>query len=213
MLFLHPAFLIYGLPGFLLGIILHEVAHGWVAYRLGDPTARAMGRLTLNPRVHIDPIGALMFVLVGFGWAKPVPINPYNFRDYRTGMALSSIAGPVANLSQLLVWAVLFRLFVPVYPAQPAVAVIALRFAATGAFVNGILMVFNLIPIPPLDGSRILAWMLPPREAAFVDGMERWGFLILLGALWFGLFRVILPGVEWVVGVFLPAGWQHFVAF
>jgi len=211
MLFLNPAFLIYGLFGFFFGIILHEVAHGWVAYKLGDPTARAMGRLTLNPRVHIDPIGALMFVLVGFGWAKPVPMNPYNFRDYRTGMAISSVAGPLCNLAQLMVWALLFRLYLQVYPFMPALGAIPLKFAATGALVNGILLVFNLIPIPPLDGSRILAWMLPPREAAFVDRLERYGFIILIVALWLGLFGLIWPAVIWVGGLFMPAGWLAFV--
>lgn len=197
----HWQLLLFGLPAFVLGIMLHEIAHGWVALRLGDPTAKIMGRLTLNPIRHVDPIGALMFVFIGFGWAKPVPINPYNFRDRRAGMALSSIAGPMANLAQLVVWAGLLHAYVNL-GLQLSVVQLVLVY---GVWINAILMIFNLIPIPPLDGSRILAWMLPPREAAFLDRMEPFGFLLLLILLWWlNLFRYIQPVVAVVVRLFLP---------
>jgi Zn-dependent protease len=192
--------LVLGLPAFLLGIILHEVAHGWVAYRLGDPTAKMMGRLTLNPRAHFDPIGALMFLFIGFGWAKPVPINPSNFRDRRAGMAISAIAGPLANLAQLIAWSALFHAY-RLLALGPSIILDVLVY---GVWINAILMIFNLIPIPPLDGSRILAWMLPDREAYLLDRLEPFGFLILLIAFYvLHLFYLIAPAVEAVVRVFL----------
>lgn len=168
----------------LMAITLHELAHGYVAYCLGDNTAKAAGRLTLNPLAHLDPIGALMMFVAGFGWAKPVPVNPFFFRGDRTkGMMLVSVAGPLMNLVVAYIAGVIF-------------------FAGNGfygnAFMNIFLLntitlnvylaVFNLIPIPPLDGSKILAGFLP-RETAYkyLNTVEQYGFLILMVLIIFNI--------------------------
>ncbi len=176
----------------LMAIILHEVAHGWVANRLGDPTARDQGRLTLNPLPHLDLFGSL--VIPGFlmlsgspfilGWAKPVPIDIRRFRDPLRGFAIAALAGPVANFLQLAVYVVLFR--VAVAGALPTWVV---YLAVSGAAINLFLGFFNLIPIPPLDGSRIVAALLPPHLAVRYLAVERFGFIIIFGLLWLGALR------------------------
>jgi Zn-dependent protease len=173
-------------------IVLHEIAHGYVAYRLGDPTAKRAGRLTLNPIVHIDPIGTvvlpiLMLVLSGgtyfFGWAKPVPIDPRNFRDKRTGILLSGIAGPTMNIVLALGAGLVSRALAP---GEFTSIGSLLRFFCYG---NLILAFFNLIPIPPLDGSRVIQWFLPESARNAYNSIARYGFFILIGATW------ILPGL------------------
>jgi Zn-dependent protease len=183
-------------------IVLHEIAHGYVAYRLGDPTAKRAGRLTLNPLVHIDPVGTvvlpiLMLVLSGgsyfFGWAKPVPIDPKNFRDERTGMLLSGIAGPMMNVVLALGAGQAARAF-------PSADFVPGQFASIGSllrffcYANLILAFFNLLPIPPLDGSRVVQWFLPDSTRNSYRSMERYGFFILIGATWMlpGLFNAYL---------------------
>lgn len=203
--------LIISVPGFALGIILHEIAHGLVANRLGDPTARMMGRLSLDPRRHIDPMGAVMFVattvLAGFtfGWAKPVPINPFNFRDRRAGMALSSIAGPLCNFLQAWVWLLLLHVYAARVLPLGAMSWYYVQGAMMqqrdllgmamlyGFQINVILMVFNLVPIPPLDGSRVLAWMLPEKMAGQLDRLEHLGMLVVLLLLMLGGFGLLWP--------------------
>jgi Zn-dependent protease len=205
------------LPAFVLGIVLHELGHAVVAVRLGDPTPKEEGRMTLDPRKHFDPMGALMFLFsmwagCGFGWAKPVPVNPYRMRvtDRRAAMALVAIAGPASNLLQLLVWAGLFHLYglavggggeaaLSRADAGDLLALLLLQ----GMFVNAALMVFNLVPIPPLDGSRVLVWALPPGPAAFVEGLESIGFVILLIALWAGLLHFVGPWLTAIVSFFI----------
>ena len=190
-------------------IVFHEVAHGWVANKLGDPTARNMGRLTLNPLRHIDPFGTVIMPLLlllltdgrfVFGYAKPVPINPYNFKDPKKGMALSSLAGPGVNMIMAILFAFVLRVVMPALEgtipksAWDWFAVpVALMFGY-GVIINVVLAVLNMIPVPPLDGSRIVYWLLPDRQAAAYYRLERFGMLILLALLGTGIIaRVITP--------------------
>ncbi len=173
------------IPAF-LGIILHEIGHGWMALRQGDTTARAMGRLTLNPLPHIDPVGLAMFVLTSlggsfvFGWAKPVPVDPRRFRSPRSGLMLVALAGPCTNFLLALCCAALLKLtLVLLPPAQwmhSAAYVFAVSTLQMGIIINLGLGIFNLLPIPPLDGSKVIAYFLPPRTAysylTFRYGME-----------------------------------------
>lgn len=175
-------------------IILHEVSHGYVALLLGDTTARDSGRLTLNPLKHIDPFGTLLLPLllaastrgaVVFGYAKPVPFNPWNFRgDRRLGMLLTGGAGPATNILLGAASALVLR----VLPSQGPAALVTVFFLYF-ALVNLTLAFFNLIPVPPLDGSRVLQYFLPDRAVRGYMQLERYGILILLGVLW------LLPGV------------------
>ncbi|MFO7650237.1 MAG: site-2 protease family protein [bacterium] len=175
--------LLLSAPAILFGLTIHEFAHGWVAWRLGDPTAKMMGRLTLNPLKHLDPIGTIALFLFRFGWAKPVPIDPSHFRNPTRDMAISSLAGPAANFATALVSGLLFRLLT-------ALGVTGFGQLLLGYFVlfNIILCFFNLIPIPPLDGSRLVYYFLPPNLAAGYARLERYGFLILMGVIFVGQF-------------------------
>lgn len=186
----------------LLGIILHEVAHGWVAGRCGDPTARSMGRLTLNPLPHIDPMGLLTFVLTSlsgsfvFGWAKPVPFNPQYFRNPSRDVMLVALAGPVANfllalLFSLLLWVVLY-IFPPQTWLSSSTYVFALKTLQTGIVINFGLAWLNLLPIPPLDGSKVVAYFLPVKAALRYLSVERYGFVILLLLLFTGALNLVL---------------------
>lgn len=186
-------------PGLLTALVLHEVSHGYVAYLLGDPTAKAMGRLTLNPLKHLDPIGTLAFFFVRFGWAKPVPVDPRYFKDRRKGMMLTAMAGPVTNFCLATVCAGVLHLM-PTLGVPMGNAMYMVFYY--GVIVNLILGIFNLIPLPPLDGSRILAYFLPPRLAYKYYALERYGFVILIGIILLGNFtgislvgRVIWPAV------------------
>lgn len=173
---------------------LHEFAHGFVAYKLGDKTAKNMGRLRFSPAAHIDPIGALMILLVGFGWAKPVPVNPRNFKNPKVGMAITAVAGPVSNLLAALVGGLfvngLIALVYNVSMPEFMYTVLNLIYTFFSYFlsVNISLAVFNLIPIPPLDGSKILFAFLPDKLVYKIYQYERQFntaliLLIALGAL------------------------------
>lgn len=179
---------VYAIP-LIFAITLHEAAHGWMAARLGDKTAVMYGRVTLNPLAHIDPVGTivvpgallLMSALTGgggllFGWAKPVPINPNRFRSYRSGMMLTAAAGPLSNLLQMMIWALFLKLFLMLGIYEKFV----ISVCSAGISVNLMLMAFNLIPIPPLDGGRIVSGLLPDRAAAVFDRIEPYGMVILL---------------------------------
>jgi len=214
-------FMLLGLPGFIPGIVLHELAHAMAAYRLGDPTAKQMGRITLRPEAHFDPFGALFYVFsalfspVVFGWAKPVPINPFNFRHPRRDFALSSLAGPVSNLLQIGMWAVLLRLLRPELVAFRSVLIasaIAMRagdwlgiILTEAILINAVLCCFNLVPIPPLDGSRVLAYVLPERQAQVLDRLEPIGLPILFLLMFLGLFHLLGPYMIWLGDLFLRA--------
>ncbi len=171
------------LPVFLLAIILHEVAHAYVAYRCGDDTAKLSGRITLNPIPHIDPMGAIVFVFSslagrGIGWAKPVPINPLRFRHPRRDDLLVSLAGVAANALQALVWAGLIRVLYPL-AEQGNLAHAAALLCLRGLELNLVLMVFNLIPLPPLDGSHVLTNLLNLRDPVFQIRFQQTGTILL----------------------------------
>ncbi len=182
------SFLIISLPILLITITIHEFAHAWVADRMGDPTPRMAGRLTLNPISHIDPIGFLMLILVRFGWAKPVPINPYNFSDPRRGSLFVSLAGPLSNFLFAWILAILYRTL-PVAFGEIVASILSYTI-----WINLALAVFNLIPIPPLDGSHILEYFLPAHQYEMMYRLQQYGFLILIAIILFGspiLFAVI----------------------
>ncbi|NLC52068.1 MAG: site-2 protease family protein, partial [Firmicutes bacterium] len=153
--------LLYSLPAILIALTVHEYAHARVAYAFGDPTAKLQGRLSLNPLDHIDPIGLLMLIIARFGWAKPVPINPFNFHDRRQGILWVSLAGPLTNFIAGFFSMFLFSVLTPAVPYQLQAAFT--RFFINLIIINVYLAVFNLIPLPPLDGSKILASLLPHR--------------------------------------------------
>ncbi|MBU0502669.1 MAG: site-2 protease family protein [bacterium] len=179
--------LLIGLPIILITITVHEFAHAKVADVLGDPTPRQAGRLTLNPISHIDPIGFIMLILVRFGWAKPVPINPYNFRDPRKGTIYVSLAGPLSNFFFAWVVAIVYKTLPFDYPLLNTILSYTI-------WINLALGVFNLIPIPPLDGSKILEGVLPYQYLESFYRMQRYGFLILIMIIMFGspvLFGII----------------------
>ncbi|MCD7903497.1 MAG: site-2 protease family protein [Oscillospiraceae bacterium] len=176
----------------LLCITLHELAHGFAAWRLGDSTAKNAGRLTLNPLRHLDVLGLLMMVVFKFGWAKPVPVNMRNFRNPKTGMAICAAAGPLCNL--LLGALLLFLyglLFSPLSDGGTA-AQLVLDMALQAAYLSLALAVFNVIPIPPLDGSKVLFSFLSDRMYAKLMRYERWGMLLLLALVALGLTRAPL---------------------
>lgn len=177
----------------LIAITFHEVSHGFVANRLGDPTAKMMGRLTLNPLAHIDLFGTIILpailVITGapvFGWAKPVPINPGNFRDPRRDMAISAAAGPITNvclaIASLLIVKFVLPIIAIVLPAEAGHAVIAplTMMFTQSILINVVLAAFNLIPIPPLDGGRVLTGFLSDRHAFAFSRIEPYGFFIVL---------------------------------
>jgi Zn-dependent protease len=169
-------------PGFVLGLTLHEYSHALAAYRLGDPTAQQAGRLTLNPLAHLDIFGSLMLIFAGFGWAKPVPVNVLAMRHPRRDMAIVAMAGPLANVVLATALAILFRLLlVAGFGTALMQYKIIFTIIAGGVWVNVVLAVFNLIPLPPLDGSRIVAGVVPPEWNHGYEQMERFGPMILLG--------------------------------
>lgn len=200
----------------LFAITLHEVGHGWVARFFGDRTAERLGRLSLNPLRHIDPLGSvivplLMFSMGGFvfGWAKPVPINPRALRDPRRNMIAVAAAGPAVNLAMAVAWVLLYRLLamLPVLPG--GISAFMQEMCTNGLFFNTLLAVFNLLPVPPLDGGRILRGLVPEELGRRLDGIEPWGLIIVLGLLVFGflgrvlgpVFHMVQSAVLWLAGV------------
>ena len=195
----------------LLGIICHEVAHGYVAYRCGDPTAKVMGRLTLNPIGHIDPLGTAAFVLtavgssalgapIAFGWAKPVPVDTRNLRKPRRDMALVAAAGPATNFilaALFMACLIVVDKFSMEYVGSTVYSFFYNMLYA-GVRINLLLGIFNLLPVPPLDGSRLLTMALPYKAARKYNEFERYGMIIVLIFLVSGLFgKVIMPMVDW----------------
>jgi Zn-dependent protease len=192
-------------PALLLAVTIHEVAHGWVADRLGDPTAREAGRLTLNPLPHIDPFGALAFIIAGFGWAKPVPVNANNLRHPVRDMALVGVAGPASNFVVAflgLVALVLVRRTVDApFFAVPLAGMLSYVFTF-----NLGLAIFNLIPVPPLDGGHFLPYILPRGSWVFLRQLHQYGPIILLLLIISGATRYIVgPIFHFVSGLYLSA--------
>lgn len=181
-------------PPFLFALTFHELAHGYVAWSLGDPTAKNEGRLTMNPLKHIDPLGVIAFIIMKIGWAKPVPVNPSYFKDPQKGMLLVALAGPAANVVTAIVSAILVKLlimlpFIPMYLLKPMVGMLV-----ASVWINIMLAVFNCLPIPPLDGSRVLMGLLPPDAARSYAKLEPYGFILLLILFYAGLIgKVIMP--------------------
>jgi len=186
------AFLLIALP-LLYSVIFHELAHGWVAWKMGDPTAKMMGRLSLNPLRHLDPVGTLMLFFVGFGWARPVPVNFAYIGRSRTAQILVSSAGIVVNM--VLAFVSLFLLQTLSLPAHGMAATMLYYMAS----INIILAAFNLIPIPPLDGSRILMGFLPDRLQYYLSWLEPYGFFIIIGLLFFGVLDPVINFFRWII--------------
>ena len=200
-------------------IVFHEVAHGWVANKLGDPTARNAGRLTLNPISHIDLFGTILMPLMLFlltdgrmlfGYAKPVPINPYNFKNPKKGMALSSLAGPGINMIMAISCSLLLRGVIAnlegVVPEQiwNWFAVPVTLMLGYGILINVVLAVLNLIPIPPLDGSRVVYWLLPDKHAAVYYRLEPYGTIVLMVLIMLGVLgRIITPIIRPILSLLL----------
>jgi Zn-dependent protease len=211
----------------LFAITIHEASHGWAALKMGDPTAYALGRVSLNPIVHIDLFGTIimpvLLVLIGapaFGWAKPVPVNPYNLRNPRRDNLWVSLAGPASNLSVALAALVLIRILRAVFPGitqflrgflmagyrlppgfYPLEGLSLVLFYAV--LINAYLAVFNLIPVPPLDGSGILSGLLSDRAAAAYDRIRPFGFLIVIVLISFGFLNIIMQPIELFIKVFV----------
>jgi len=201
---------IYAIPT-LLAIILHEVAHGWVADRLGDSTARSSGRLTLNPVAHIDFFGTILLPVVllisggfVFGYAKPVPINPYNLRNPRRDMIWISLAGILTNLAVAAVSAMSFRILASGFLGSWGLLIRPLMMMLmVSVRINIILAVFNAIPIPPLDGSRVLVNLLPAEKSMVFSKLEPYGFLIILLLFFTGMINFIWPIIRFFLILFL----------
>jgi Zn-dependent protease len=177
-------------------ITVHEVAHGWTAKQFGDPTAHLAGRLTLNPIKHIDPIGTVLVPVglyyltngqMAFGWAKPVPVNFMRLRNPRRDMILVAAAGPGSNLAMALGWAIVASLVIQFGLLTTVPGLVIAYMAQAGILINVLLAVFNMIPIPPLDGGRVLAGLLPPQGAAFLARIEPFGFVIVLVLVYAGI--------------------------
>ena len=186
--------LLFRAVALLIAAPFHEFAHGYAADRLGDPTPRRAGRLTLNPLAHLDPLGTILLVLTGFGWAKPVPIDPGNFPDWRRGLITVAAAGPIANV----VLAILFGL--PFKLGLVAVGSPLARPLFVIVFINAVLAVFNLIPVPPLDGSKIMIGLLPGQLGLAYARLQAYGVLILIALISFRITDLlVLPPLLWLV--------------
>lgn len=209
---------VWALP-LIFAVTVHEAAHGWVADRLGDPTARKLGRITFNPIPHIDPVGTilvplLMLTFTGFliGWAKPVPVSVARLHSPKRDMAIVAAAGPGANLLMAVAWSLVLLLAHGLVHTSQMVAVPLLLMAVAGVFVNLVLMAINLLPVPPLDGGRILTGLLPMKIARIFARIEPFGMVILIALLISGVLGTVLapvvfgaigllPGSQLVLGI------------
>lgn len=194
----------------IFAITLHEVAHGWAARRFGDRTAELLGRLTINPLRHIDPVGSVAVPLVlaflslpPFGWAKPVPVNPRNLRRPKQDMVLVAAAGPASNFVMALGWAIGFAVVLHAPLPVAGVRQFLLSMTQIGIYFNILLAVFNLMPIPPLDGGRVLRGLVPEALGRKLDAVEPYGLIIVMGLLALGVLgQVVAPLVELVSALF-----------
>ncbi len=201
-------FLLIQVPVILLSLTVHEYFHGWTANKLGDPTAKLQGRLTLNPIAHLDILGTILMFLVGFGWAKPVPVNARNFKDPKKDTILVAIAGPLSNLAMAIGAGLLLRYIIPqmmtgqikpegIYSIVTIILILTVIYGIA-------LAVFNMIPIPPLDGSRVLYGLLPDKYAYAYSRFEPYGVLVLFALFIFGggIFRYLLYPVSYLTVAF-----------
>jgi Zn-dependent protease len=198
-------------PGFLLAITVHEFTHGYIAYKFGDPTAKLAGRLTFNPISHLDPIGTIILVLTRMiGWAKPVPVDPRYFKNPRTDMLWVSLGGPAANLVSAAILAILIHVLIFITGGQLSgqistlVLVPLYMILLFAVKINVVLAVFNLIPVPPLDGSKILSGLLPRRQAYEFEKLEPYGFIILIVLIFTNAINYIIwPPIRIIEGLLL----------
>jgi Zn-dependent protease len=196
----------------LISLTIHEAAHAWTADRLGDPTARMLGRVSLNPIVHIDPIGTVLLPIIAaishlplIGWAKPVPVNTRNLGNPRRDFMLVAAAGPISNLLQAVVASVLLRIATQVIAPPNVRASVVVDALFLAVEINLLLAFFNLIPVPPLDGGNVLLGLLPPRLAAVYAGIRQWGFLVLYALMFTGVASaLIMPPTNFFLRVLLP---------
>lgn len=202
---------VWALP-VLFAITVHEVAHGWMALRRGDHTAQILGRLTLNPIKHIDPIGTvlvpLLLLYLGgfvFGWAKPVPVNFRNLNDPKRDMVWVAAAGPLANLGMAILWAFVARIGVALGPGENWFVTGLAYMGIAGILINVALMVLNLLPLPPLDGGRVLSGLLPNHLSTPLDRIEPYGFFILIALIATGVLGAIIgPPISLIQGLIFP---------
>jgi Zn-dependent protease len=202
-LFENPILFLAWAVSLVIAISVHEFSHALAATLLGDQTAKYEGRLTLNPLRHLDPWGTLLLFFAGFGWGRPVPFNPYNLRDQRWGSALVSLAGPGSNLLMILLFGLILKYLYPL--SGLGEQNMLFQFLYTLILLNAILMTFNLIPIPPLDGSKLLFAILPASMADVKIFLERYGFLILIGLIFFAgsLFSILFDFVVSIINRFI----------
>ena len=211
---------LYVLPILLFSVVIHELAHGWMALKLGDPTAKAMGRLTLNPVPHIDMVGSILVPLfslfvagqIFIAWAKPVPINPLNFSNYRRDDILVSVVGPLSNLLVALVCTILFIILALISPSLQSAGTMMqdgltflLSMFATGITLNVVLAVFNMIPIPPLDGSHVVALLLPNEMREQYQRIGFFGIFLVIFLMRWQPFHVLFSGI---IGVLSYPYWM-----
>jgi len=182
-------FLLIFVPVILFSLTIHEYAHAYIANKLGDDTAKRLGRLTLNPLKHLDPIGTILLLLVHFGWAKPVPVDPRNFKDPKKDMLYVAIAGPISNIITAIISGILLKFIVFDLASAGAFGAYTaplIQFLVWMIFIGVVLAVFNMLPIPPLDGSRVLYGLLPDHLANSIKKIETYGILIVFGIMLFG---------------------------
>lgn len=205
-LFENPIAFFAWVAALVVAISVHEFSHAFAANLLGDPTAKMQGRMTLNPLKHLDVYGTLLLLIAGFGWGKPVPVNSYNLKNPRSDSAIISLAGPFSNFVMIVVFGLLLRFVYPLFGLGETNMLF--EFLYTLILMNTLLMTFNLIPIPPLDGSKILFAFLPPSMEEIKMFLEQWGFLILLGLVFFasGVFSSIFSFAIGLINQFLGLG-------
>ena len=195
---------LYTLPALVLSLSIHEYAHAWVAYKLGDISQKIRGRLTLNPLAHIDPIGFIAIMLIGVGWGKPVTVDDRNFKDSRKGMMLTSLAGPASNLLLAILVTIILKLLM-VFGVMNSIinsntGNIILNMLLYVIQFNIVFGIFNLIPLPPLDGSKVLAYFLPQKARGFMYTLERYSFIIIMIIYFTNLTSyIIAPGYNLVL--------------
>lgn len=204
-LFQDPIYFLITAVSIVIAISVHEFAHAAMAYYLGDPTAKNEGRLTLNPLSHLDLWGTILLLVAGFGWGRPVPFNPYNLKNQRWGPALVSLAGPASNLVMAIILIIFLKFIYPLL--NLAVGNALFDFLYFLIVINVVLMAFNLLPVPPLDGSKLLFAVLPASMENVKEFLQRYGLFILIGLVFFGgiflsiVYGTLIAGVNWFLGV------------